>query len=702
MSKQMNSEILDALLKAAKAAEQAGDFRLADRTDELAQRVAQTPFQMVKNVAKPALTYIGNDQLISPGMTLVTNALDGAALGKGALDDTPSSMVGIGGGNYISALADPLNWGPDVALRLNKLRFMNMLRSQMISAGFTELTDDDVWRAFAKEKGQDGLESILRDVDKRFAQKFLGPDKIQLKDVNGFWNKFKVVAWDNRIVQWRRRWARHVVSTLSKGSFNRAKGRTKLQNEYIKKQTPDSSLSTKEFIEKNRRSLDTADKSGFDRSKIKSAKTKVSKAQFKSAIQTLSEKGQAKISGLISDMKSGKLHTPEWNRALKKSAAQVAEKNKAPMLKALKGANPSKAKSVIKGVAKKLGPAIAVAAFTELVKAYTEEDPKYAEYAKNPTENIPGGVPGSIVVYCLPFVGQALMAWDVGHAVGRYIANIPWVHDQLEEIGAGLESMFAEGYGVDAGEQAEVKNQLSLEGELDGGKFATQMRSEFNRLVRSGVAIDQAWSAVLRKMKASGASPESILYVRQTYNHLKSEFSKNRGFGRAIMPTVSSEQEAAALNDIKSNIDAMISAKSGDAAIREYLLRRMNTVADLKAKARLNQAALSYYSDRMNGKPATSVPVSTNSTAVKPALTKPTVTISGILSRGSRGPMVTAWQQFLFNQGFFSDYNIKTPDVFGPKTARGTQAFQSKYNLKVDGAVGPETLGKARQLGGKL
>lgn len=69
---------------------------------------------------------------------------------------------------------------------------------------------------------------------------------------------------------------------------------------------------------------------------------------------------------------------------------------------------------------------------------------------------------------------------------------------------------------------------------------------------------------------------------------------------------------------------------------------------------------------------------------------------SQLLRRGSRGPLVKAWEAFLVRQGFSSE----PPDgQFGSGTETATRAFQSAHRLSADGKVGPRTIAVARTLG---
>ena len=69
-----------------------------------------------------------------------------------------------------------------------------------------------------------------------------------------------------------------------------------------------------------------------------------------------------------------------------------------------------------------------------------------------------------------------------------------------------------------------------------------------------------------------------------------------------------------------------------------------------------------------------------------------------ILRRGSSGPEVTAWQEFLRDQNF---YHLKVDDDFGPGSEQGTKDFQkvSPMALRETGIVDEKTYGKAAVLG---
>ena len=69
------------------------------------------------------------------------------------------------------------------------------------------------------------------------------------------------------------------------------------------------------------------------------------------------------------------------------------------------------------------------------------------------------------------------------------------------------------------------------------------------------------------------------------------------------------------------------------------------------------------------------------------------------LRRGSTGPDVQAWLNFLRGRDFYPD---ETDSVFGPKAEAATKAFQERYKLGADGVVGPQTYARAMQLGFSL
>lgn len=71
-----------------------------------------------------------------------------------------------------------------------------------------------------------------------------------------------------------------------------------------------------------------------------------------------------------------------------------------------------------------------------------------------------------------------------------------------------------------------------------------------------------------------------------------------------------------------------------------------------------------------------------------------------ILRRGSTGPEVSRWQQFLTEQHFGEAEGFSPVDgIFGVLTENGTKEFQTREEIKVDGIVGPETFGAASKFG---
>jgi hypothetical protein len=647
----LKNEILNALKQASLSADALGDYRIADESDKIALRIAQIG-PIVKPAVKPIAGYLGADEIAGR----LTGTSTPFANPKQYLTDT---------------LLTPDNLTFLTLGFLENAKFDNMLRSNLINNGFVMLEDDAVWKSFKAERGRNGLETLLREVaDESEANKILGKQKIPAKDMGGFWkstfNRETVKNFlPNRAIGLNQFWTRH-FSSLNKGGFDGKKQRAKL---------------VKDFND-----------SGLPQKQIGNVSNKIAKNEFLAIMQGLSEKSQKQIATLIKEVRNGSFKNPKWTPALRQATEKVVEKNKPYLINSLKGIKAKSTGPIMKNVAKKLGPAIAVAAFTAIVEEYVEQDPTKPQSV---TSQIPGGIAGSIVAYSLPVVGPALVAIDVGWSIGRIIANTPWAKEHLTELGSFLESQMS---GIDDSQKVELDNQLSLENELDGGKYAFQMKKKFMDLVRSGVAIEQSWSAVLRQMKADGASPEAMLFVRKQYTEAKQGFIDTKNIGKTNMPFVPQSQEARALEDIKFNIDKLLAANGSYADVRTYLTKRLGTVADLGAKLRLQKSANQYINDRMNGAPATSI------APVAPAVSKPATPsqVTSLLSRGSRGSSVSSWQKFLSTQGLFSNYNSKTPQVFGSLTENGTKAFQAKHKLRVDGIVGPETIGKARELGATI
>lgn len=66
-----------------------------------------------------------------------------------------------------------------------------------------------------------------------------------------------------------------------------------------------------------------------------------------------------------------------------------------------------------------------------------------------------------------------------------------------------------------------------------------------------------------------------------------------------------------------------------------------------------------------------------------------------MISKGSKGEEVRAWQLFLVGRG----YTLDTDGDFGERTEYVTRAFQKSNGLDGDGKVGPETLAIASKAG---
>jgi len=68
------------------------------------------------------------------------------------------------------------------------------------------------------------------------------------------------------------------------------------------------------------------------------------------------------------------------------------------------------------------------------------------------------------------------------------------------------------------------------------------------------------------------------------------------------------------------------------------------------------------------------------------------------IRRGSRGPLVARWQEFLGNQNL-QNHPGAADGIFGAKTAAATREFQQRHGLVADGVVGPMTWAQAQALG---
>jgi peptidoglycan hydrolase-like protein with peptidoglycan-binding domain len=69
------------------------------------------------------------------------------------------------------------------------------------------------------------------------------------------------------------------------------------------------------------------------------------------------------------------------------------------------------------------------------------------------------------------------------------------------------------------------------------------------------------------------------------------------------------------------------------------------------------------------------------------------------IKKGSRGPLVRMWQNFLLDEGFYTE---EVDGLFGPVTVQATEAFQKQQKLIADGIVGNHTWGAAMALGLEL
>lgn len=696
MSKQMNSEILDALLKAANAAEQGGDFHLADQADILAQRVAQTPLQTVKNIAKPALTYIGNDQLFLPGMTAVTNAVEGKALGNNVFNDAPSSMVGIGGGSYVGTLTDPLNWGPDAVMALNKTRFMNMLRSQLISAGYTELADDNLWKAFSAAKEQGGLEDLLRQADPAAARKFLGEQKATPKGLADFFTRFRERAIANKGTHWARFKARYFTSALKGGSYNLSADRAKRVNDFIKSKklsNADKALSTEELIKKYSLSVD--DVEGFDRSNVKTKAPKTPKP-----IKTqkpIAIKGINSVTGKVTSaeemVQSVANHLKSNPSMMEKFLARAGKTEEgAKWLTTLRATKDTSKMAKGLKVLGKIAVFIAVLDIVNTLPAAMQGDTRaQVDVAINTAGMFFPPLAIANALAGLFGIDLSDMLVTSAEALGEMSSGVDMAQTTEDLINAGM-----------------IYNQKTKEWEDGGGyahsfneKTGKSFAADMMNMVKAGMSINQAWMITLKNMKAAGSTPEEMLTVRQKYNQAKTMIYNEGMIGYMKAPVWSAEQ----ITNFEQSLNKHLVAKLQSGVPYSDLLREIDSYMLKVPNLHMINAIRSRIVDNLNaaqksiekGEKPVAIQGKQNTTTQVPV-------DNSLMSteQRSRGARVAAWQQFLAQNGFFPGYNQKTPPVFGPRTTRGTRAFQSKYNLRVDGVVGPETLGKARQLGGKL
>lgn len=694
MSTQINREILKALLEASNTAEKSGEFILADHSDALAMRVAQ--LLKAKNIVAPVLKYVGNDQAAAAIMAPVGNAIDGKGLSfDDALTDTPSTMIGIGKGNYIRTLVDPLNWGPDAVMALNKTRFMNMLRSQLISAGYTELADNNVWRAFAAAKEQGGLEDLLRQADPVAARKFLGEQKATPNGLADFFTRFRERAIANKSTYWDRVKARYWNSALKGGSYNLSADRAKRVNDFIKSKNlsnADKALSTEELIKKYRLSVD--DVEGFDRSKVK---TKAPKAPRSIPTQKPSAiKGINSVTGkvtsaeeMVRSVASNLKNNPSMMEKLLARAGKTEEGAKwLTTLRATKDTS-----KIAKGlkVLGKIAVFIAVLDIVNTLPAAMQGDARaQADVAINAAGMFFPPLAIANALAGLFGIDLSDMLVTNAEALGEMSSGVDMGATREDLINAGMTYNPKTKEWEGGGYQRSLNQQTGL-----------SFEAEMMNMVKSGMSINQAWLITLKKMKDAGSTPEEILTARQKYNQAKTMIYNEGMIGSMKAPVWSAEQ----ITKFEQSLNKHLAAKLQSGVPYSDLLREIDSYMRKVPNLRMINAIRSRIVENLNAAQKSiekgEKPVALQS---KPSTTTQAKVDNSLMSTAqrSRGPRVAIWQQFLAQNGFFPDYNQKTPPVFGPRTTRGTRAFQSKYNLRVDGVVGPETLGKARQLGGKL
>jgi len=699
MPKQMNSEILDALLKAANAAEQAGDFRLADRADELAQRVAQTALQpalqLVKKIGRPAATYIGNDQVGGPVSAPFTNVIEGKGFTfDDALKDTPSSMVGIGSGNYVqSYLTNPIAWLMDAIPATNKLKFMNMLRSQLITSGFTELSDDVAWMKFSKQTGQSGLEQLLRQVAGKDADRFLG-SIYQKPDAE---TKFLAKSWHfikNGGANWIKSFViRNFGKTVGKGAYNLSADRAKRATEYTQKalQNADANMSTDELIKQKRLNINDVQTEKAGRFKTKTT------YQPGSGAANVAAKSKDVITSTAAQVEKQLASNPAMMQKAIEAAGKTKEGSK--LLNVLKSAKNSK---LVGSALKGLGRIAVVLTVAELLSKTPDAingDPRAQ------TELVLGSSLAVAGWFFPPLAIADAVLKAFGIDVTAFMSDLLVTSaESLGESASGVDMGATREDLINAGMTYNPKTK-----EWEGGGYQRSLNqqtglsfeAEMMNMVKSGMSINQAWLITLKKMKDAGSTPEEILTARQKYNQAKTMIYNEGMIGSMKAPVWSAEQ----ITKFEQSLNKHLAAKLQSGVPYSDLLREIDSYMRKVPNLRMINAIRSRIVENLNAAQKSiekgEKPVALQS---KPSTTTQAKVDNSLMSTAhrSRGPRVAIWQQFLAQNGFFPDYNQKTPPVFGPRTTRGTRAFQSKYNLRVDGVVGPETLGKARQLGGKL
>lgn len=681
MSKQIKNELLKALLEAANTAERAGDFYLADQSDILAHRTAQ----LIKNVAVPTLKYLGNDQAAGAIMAPVGNALSGKGLSfDDALTDTPSTMLGVGSGNYVqSYLATPSAWLMDLIPATNKLRFMNMIRSELISSGFTELKDNNIWKAFSEQKGQNGLEAMVREFSHQ-SERLLGPVK---NSADAESRLSKIGQWiknwpSNRIIGLRQFAIRNFGSLApSKGGYNTATGRAKLATEYIQSKinSTDEALSTQEFIKKNRLNIDDH---GFDRTKLntKATSPKTPLKGTSSIVGKLSS-GKDAVATVVKNLKNNPA-------ALEKAMVSAGKTEEgAKWIRLLK--NTKDSTKVAKGL-NILGKIAVVIAVADIIST------------------LPEAVRGDARAQADVAINTAGLLFPP-LAIANALTNLFGL-DLSDMLVTNAEALGESMSGVDMGQTREdlinadmTYNPQTKEWEGKGVTRAVNpstgksFESDMINMVKSGMSINQAWAITLKKMKAYGATPEAIFSARQKYNQAKTMIYNDGMIGSIKVPMWSEEQISQFEKSLNKHLEAKLRSGIPYSDLLQEITVYMRKVPNLHMLSSIRSRVVdnldSVQNSIVNGSKS-------NTSNVNPQQKINNSLMSRELR--SRGLRVAAWQQFLAKNGFFENYTSKTPPVFGPRTTRATKAFQSKYNLRVDGIAGPETLGKARQLGGKL
>lgn len=691
MSTQINREILKALLEASNTAEKSGEFILADHSDALAMRVAQ--LSKAKNIVAPVLKYVGNDQAAAAIMAPVGNAIGGKGLSfDDALTDTPSTMIGIGKGNYIqSYLSSPTAWLMDLIPATNKLRFMNMIRSELISSGFTELTDNRIWNAFVEQKGQHGLESLVRQYSQQ-ADRILGP----VKNVADAESRLgRMAQWiknipSNQLIGMRRFFVRNFGSLApSKGGFNLSNERTQRALEYIKKRgvnNADDALSTQDLIKQNRLNLDDH---GFDRTKLENgpkAKINTPKGAIKGAI-----KGVNSVTGKVTSaeaMVQSVANNLKNNPGLMQKFLAKAGKTEegAKWISALKATKDSAKLAKGLKVLGKIAVFLAVLDIVSTLPAAMQGDARaQADVAINTA-----GIffpPLAIANALTGLFGLDLSDMLVTNAesLGETASGVDMAATREDLINAGMT------YNPQTKEWEGGGHQLSNDS-TTGKSFESGMMN----MVKSGMSINQAWAITLNKMKSSGASQEEILAAREKYNQAKTMIYNDGMIGSVKAPVWDADKIA----KFEQSLNKHLVAKLQSGTPYNDLVREVDSYMRKVPNLRMISAIRSRVINNLN-EAQKSVSQGVKSTSDIVNQVKQDNSLMSIAHR-SRGARVSNWQRFLAQNGFFPDYNQKTPPVFGPRTTRSTKAFQAKYNLTVDGIVGPETLGKARQLGGKL